>query len=171
MVHQLPCLASIINRLSNIKPSDNHNLMLKSLLAKNTANLPLPHYIKLGEYDYTVYPIVDEQHRGLVATINSLYYFIQQGFALEVLKPTIQLIEQYVMFHLKTEETLLIKHGISYEELKTVKKYSTDFMHDMKEHVSNAIEHKEVQELYKFIANWWTEHTTKFHSRIDKHLV
>lgn len=48
-------------------------------------------------------PIIDEQHRGIIATLNSLHYFIQQERGLEAL----QIMSKYIGFYLKTEEMIL----------------------------------------------------------------
>jgi hemerythrin len=61
-------------------------------------------------------PIIDEQHRGLVAAINSLYFFIQEGWGVEALKPTLSIIKSYSGFHSKTEEGILAK--VEYPELQ-----------------------------------------------------
>ena len=40
-------------------------------------------------------PILDEQHHAIVATINSLYFFIQEGWGLAALTPTLKIIKTY----------------------------------------------------------------------------
>ena len=40
-------------------------------------------------------PIIDEQHRGAIAIINSLHYFIQQGYGLKDLMPTVNVLKSY----------------------------------------------------------------------------
>lgn len=52
-------------------------------------------------------PIIDEQHRGIVSTINSLFFFMQGRRGLEVLRPTIAILEQYTRIHFDTEEALM----------------------------------------------------------------
>ena len=51
--------------------------------------------------------IIDEQHHGVLASINSLHYFLQQGHGLEALLPTAKIVLQYLQFHAKTEEGIL----------------------------------------------------------------
>ncbi len=60
-------------------------------------------------------PILDEQHHTIVAAINSLYFFINQGWGLSGLTPTLQVIKMNVGFHLKTEEGILEKLGANYK--------------------------------------------------------
>ena len=42
--------------------------------------------------------IIDEQHHGVLASINSLHYFLQQGHGLEALLPTAKIVLQYLQF-------------------------------------------------------------------------
>ena len=60
-------------------------------------------YIVWNDINKLGIPIIDEQHRGIVATINSFHYFIQEGHGLEALKPTLNILEQYTCIHFKTE--------------------------------------------------------------------
>ncbi len=52
-------------------------------------------------------PILDEQHRGIVSTINSLHYFIRQGRRLDALDSTLVVLRQYTAIHFRTEEALM----------------------------------------------------------------
>ena len=55
--------------------------------------------------------IIDEQHRAIVSTINSLHYFIQIGHGNEIIKPTMIMLEQYINIHFQTEEALMAAEG------------------------------------------------------------
>ena len=114
-------------------------------------------------------PIVDEQHRGLVATMNSLYYFIQKGWDLKNLKPTLLMLEQYIVFHLKTEEGILIENQLPEDTLAAIQEYRADFLTTLNEVTESAINHHEPEELASFLAKWWLGHKTEFHDKLDKH--
>lgn len=128
-------------------------------------------FIKWNNNDLIDYPIIDEQHRGLIATINSLYYFIQRGWDLKSLKPTILMLEHYVMFHLKTEESILREKGLSDELMKTISEYSEKFLGDLHKVVTDAIDHEEPSELSKYLAKWWNGHKLEFHEKLHEHFV
>ena len=115
------------------------------------------------------YPILDEQHRGLIATINSLYYFIQQGWELESLKATILILEQYVKFHLKTEEMILMKRGLSEDELKAIHEYGESFLIDLHKNIELSISEDEPQNVVKFLVRWWKGHKVDFHDELKKY--
>jgi hemerythrin len=61
-------------------------------------------YIVWNEYNNLGIAVIDEQHRGIVAIINSLHYFIQEGQGEDVLVPTLGMLEHYTRIHFLTEE-------------------------------------------------------------------
>tara|TARA_R110002049_G_scaffold2743_5_gene21192 strand:+ start:84382 stop:84786 length:405 start_codon:yes stop_codon:yes gene_type:complete len=128
-------------------------------------------FIKWDENDLVNFPILDEQHRGLIAMINSLFYFMQKGWDLKSLKPTILMLEQYIIFHLKTEESILLERGIPENDLKIIQEYRKTFLADLNRIVNNAINNHEPNELAKYIAKWWTGHKTEFHNKLEQYFV
>ena len=76
-----------------------------------------PLYIVWNKTQMVHVPIIDEQHHAMVAAINSLYFFINQGWGLSALHPTLKIIKASVGFHLKTEEGMLEKLGANYKVL------------------------------------------------------
>ena len=65
-------------------------------------------YIVWNDQNSLGIPIIDEQHRGIVSTINSLHYFVKQGQGDEALTPTLSILEQYTKIHFRIEESLMI---------------------------------------------------------------
>tara|TARA_B110001469_G_C9519030_1_gene258376 strand:+ start:352 stop:747 length:396 start_codon:yes stop_codon:yes gene_type:complete len=100
--------------------------------------------------------IIDEQHRGVLATINSLHYFLQQGHGLEALLPTAKIVLQYLQFHAKTEEGILRENG--YKEIEYLVEQSEKDVVDFKEACREAMIHKDPQLLLLFLRGWWTRH-------------
>ncbi|MDX1915836.1 MAG: hemerythrin family protein [Methylophilus sp.] len=106
-------------------------------------------------------PIIDEQHRAIVATINSLYFFIQEGWGLSALTPTLNIIKSYSGFHFKTEEGILSKIGYSniHKHIMAQKKFSKDL--DTIAH--EAIDCRDPSVLLKFLKTWWIMHLEEEH--------
>jgi hemerythrin len=101
-------------------------------------------------------PIIDEQHHGVVATINSLHYFLHQGLALNQLRPTISVLKNYLMFHFKTEEGILM--AMEYPNLE---QYQTKMNRLIKEFdllCEQAINNEQAKDIQLFLKNWWVEH-------------
>ena len=116
-------------------------------------------YIVWNEYNNLGIPIIDEQHRGIVSTINSFHYFIQEGLGGDALKPTLNILEQYTKIHFRTEEALireagypgleehLLLHG---ELMKRTIKITRE---------SNSCQEPEVA--LTFLKEWWLGHINK----------
>lgn len=105
------------------------------------------------------YQIIDEQHRGVLATINSLYYFLQLGHGLEALMPTIKILLQYMQFHSKTEEGILRENG--YEDLEIFLAQAERDVSGYKKACREALASKDPRTLLLFLRDWWTDHLKK----------
>jgi hemerythrin len=106
-------------------------------------------------------PILDEQHRGIITTINSLHYFLQQGHELNFLKPTIDISRLFMGFHFATEKELLVQ--IHYPGIREDTVLHTKLFDQYKETSLEAIEHKDPELLLKFLRQWWISHINEEH--------
>ena len=116
-------------------------------------------YIVWNEGNNLGISIIDEQHRGLISTINSLYYFIQAGRGNETIDPTMIMLKQYTNVHFRTEEALMAEAGYPaiqehialHRELsgKTMR-FSIDV---------NRSDDPDI--LLKFLKEWWLGHINK----------
>ena len=125
--------------------------------------------IEWSDKDPVNHPVIDEQHRAIIATINTLQYFIDEDWPVSSLHPTIEALEHYVMFHFKTEETILLKQGMSSEGMKMVREYRSKFFQELREKVYNAIFHKKTQILTDFLVDWWAGHKSEFHDKLSQY--
>ena len=57
------------------------------------------------EYNLGI-PIIDEQHRAIVSTINTYHYFVTNKMEGIALKPTLTTLDQYSKLHFATEEEI-----------------------------------------------------------------
>lgn len=108
-------------------------------------------------------PIIDEQHRAVVATINSLYYFIQEGWGLNALEPTLRIIKMYSSFHAKTEEGML-----AHAQCESIDDHiatQAQFEHNVLEAKEEAMELKDPQILLTFLRKWWLKHLNEEHKQ------
>lgn len=113
-------------------------------------------------------PILDEQHRALLATINSLHYFLQQGQGLEALMPTIKILIAYIRFHNKTEEGVLYQYN--YPELEQYIHDSEQQITDFKAVCRKAISTREPELVMQFLKKWWESHL-ELHYRVSSHVA
>jgi hemerythrin len=113
-------------------------------------------------------PIVDEQHRGVLATLNSLHYFLQNGLPFEALRPTVDMLAKYVMFHLKTEEQILREQD--YFAIDAYTQSSKEFGESLKKAYEEARNNNEPRLFLLFIQKWWQSHLA-LHKEITPHLT
>jgi hemerythrin len=101
-------------------------------------------------------PIVDEQHRGVVATINSLYFGMQNKHAGTMLRPVIDMINNYTIIHFGTEEEFLTKSG--YPDLK----HHVELHNELKQKQSNvgkkSLWGQDPHQFMEFLKTWWIDH-------------
>ena len=107
------------------------------------------------EYDLGI-PIVDEQHRGIVTTINSLYYAMRNRHAEEILEPVISMVENYTRIHFSVEETFL--EICDFSELKHHHGLHEELMARLSEVGQESAWNKDPYEFMHFLKEWWIDH-------------
>lgn len=112
--------------------------------------------IKWSDLHTTGIPIIDEQHHSVVGVINSLFFFMRNQQAAEIIAPTLVMLEQYTHIHFLTEESLLQR--ANYPEVEKHKKLHATFI--TKSQILSAQSRKTLnpEELLAFLKKWWTEH-------------
>jgi hemerythrin len=101
-------------------------------------------------------PIIDEQHRGVLATINSLNFFLQQGYELNSLMPTIKILVNYLGFHHKTEAGILV--ATEYPDMLDYDDHTQQTMITLKRVMHQSIDLNDHQLIMKFLRDWWLNH-------------
>jgi hemerythrin len=123
-----------------------------SLLAHNILIVWKP------SYDLGI-PIVDEQHRGIVSTINSLCFAIQNKHGNEMLKPVISMVTEYTRIHFEIEEDFLKKCG--YPNLEDHHKLHEELTQSLSHVGKESIWNKDPQVFLGFLKDWWINHICK----------
>ena len=101
-------------------------------------------------------PIIDEQHRGIVSTINSFHFGMQNNYVRDMLTPIIDMIYDYTRIHFQIEEDFLEmidyphaqRHHELHEEL-SVKLNNTGRI---------SMLDKDPYQFMDFLKNWWINH-------------
>ncbi len=101
-------------------------------------------------------PIIDEQHRGLVSTINSFHYLIKEGQGEEVIRPIIMTLVQYIEIHFRTEEPLMQKAGFpGYDDHIRLHRSLTT---KTKRIAEEAVTKSNAYIALEFLKDWWLDH-------------
>lgn len=113
-------------------------------------------YIQWKKEDEIGIPIIDEQHRTIVGTINSLFFFIQMGRGLAALRPTLSALDQYTKIHFESEEGLL-KH-IGYPDIDAHILLHRKLVREMSNVVQESISQGDPTIVMTFLKGWWMGH-------------
>jgi hemerythrin len=116
-------------------------------------------YIKWSQENELGIPIIDEQHRAAVATINSLFYFIQKKRGIAALRPTLSVLEQYTKIHFETEEELLKQSG--YPDFEAHANLHRELESKSHEIMRQAIADEDASMALTFLKEWWLDHINK----------
>ena len=113
-------------------------------------------YIVWSEENEVGIPIIDEQHRGIISTINSLHYFMQTGKSGEIIKPILIMLEQYTIIHFNTEESLIEDAG--YPDLENHRKLHDNLLANTRNFFIELNKSEDPAILLKFLKDWWLTH-------------
>lgn len=129
-------------------------------------------YIVWQPSNETGIPIIDEQHRGIVSTINSLYYFIQHGDATVAIEPTMDVLNHYTSLHFVAEEALMRAAG--YPGVDEHSKVHNKLMDQVRSMAKYRPEQEQIDALLSFLKEWWLRHINQedkqYVAMVKKHL-
>lgn len=112
-----------------------------------------------SESDNLGIPIIDEQHRCIVGTINSLHHFLRTKNATRMLNPVIDSIREYTKIHFYTEERLLADTG--YPHLPEHKELHAKLNSQTLSIGNKSILMNDPQAFLQFLKEWWLSHIRK----------
>jgi hemerythrin len=116
-------------------------------------------YIVWNDRYHVGVPIIDEQHRGIVSAINTLFEFIRQGEGQEALKPTFLVLEQYTRLHFKTEERLL--QQIKYPDFEAHVGLHRKLVDNTEQIRRTSLASNDPDMVMVFLKEWWMGHINK----------
>lgn len=100
--------------------------------------------------------IIDEQHRGVISAINTLFFFKQEGQPIEVLMPALITLDQVTRNHFMTEENILL-HS-QYPHFKDHVKLHREMINMMEKKASEEECCENAEHLFTFLKEWWYDH-------------
>ena len=107
------------------------------------------------EYNLGI-PIIDEHHRGIVSTINSLHFGMVNNYVKEILSPIVDMMNDYTRIHFHIEEDFLQKIGFP-----NVKKHCDlhlQMTSRLKKLGRDSIMAGDSQDFMNFLKQWWVNH-------------
>lgn len=101
-------------------------------------------------------PIIDEQHRALVSTINSLFYLSRNQPAEKATLLTLGVLQEFAETHFLTEEMLMETTG--YPQFEDHKEEHDSLRTRLKILFSQCRKTNNSDKLMSFLKMWWTDH-------------
>ena len=130
----------------------------------------LPLYIIWQGHNETGVDIIDEQHRGIVSIINSLFYMMNQGMDRQLICSCISdTLIDYSQLHFLTEELFL--EEAEYPDLEQHKEQHGNLNKELQRIKRQGIMYNEVRPLLEFLKKWWFEHINDQDQLYASHLL
>jgi hemerythrin len=107
------------------------------------------------EYNLGI-PIIDEQHRGIVSTINSLHFGLQNNYGKDMFSPIIDMMHNYTRIHFQLEESFLEK--IDSPNAKRHHELHRDLSSKLDDIGRDITLNKDPYQFMDFLKNWWINH-------------
>ena len=107
------------------------------------------------EYDLGI-PIIDEQHRGVVSIINSLYYGMKNNYVKSFLEPVINMLHDYTQIHFQVEESFFVSSG--FPDANSHIELHQALMSKLAEVGRKSMLDKDPYQLMDFLKKWWINH-------------
>ena len=101
-------------------------------------------------------PVIDEQHRGIVTTINSLHFAMQHKHGEQMLQPVIGMVNAYTKIHFDIEEEF--HKGCNYPDLKQHHEMHNDLLKQLSSVGKESLYNNNPQQFLEFLKNWWIDH-------------
>ena len=107
--------------------------------------------------EYTLgIPVVDEQHRAIVATINSLHFAIQHEQGENMLQSVINMVTEYTRVHFAIEENFF--SICDFPGLEAHHEMHNAFKRSLSEIGERCLKEKNPLEFLAFLKKWFIDH-------------
>jgi len=123
--------------------------------AKNITENILPLIAWKPEFDLGIH-IVDEQHRGILAIINTLHYEMQREQVDNVLVPVYIIIKEFTHIHFKVEEEFFDK--FDYPDKASHCALHAELMGALYRIGEKSLINNDPNHFLDFLKNWWIHH-------------
>ncbi|MDR0354219.1 MAG: bacteriohemerythrin [Deltaproteobacteria bacterium] len=104
-------------------------------------------------------PIIDEQHRGIVTVINSLYYALNGPRSEDFLEPVTNMLMAYTKVHFSAEIDILEAAG--YPDVDNHRRQHDELIADTRRYAISSLKHDDARIMIDFLKNWWINHINR----------
>lgn len=112
--------------------------------------------------------IIDEQRRGVVSTLNTLFYFIGRRQGMNVVNAAIGSMQQYTVVCFATEEQILVE--MQYPGLTGHKKQHEALVKILYDAGKHSERMRAPETFLRFLKAWWMEHAVEHDLRFVEYM-
>ena len=120
------------------------------------------------EYELGVV-IIDEQHRGIVAAINSLHFAMHHGVGGSMLPHVVEMVKEYAKIHFRMEEEYHEKCG--FPDSKQHHALHLSLLEETFAAGKSSVEMHDPRIFLTFMKEWWIKHICGADMAFKKHLT
>ena len=113
-------------------------------------------FVIWNENQATGIPLIDDHHRSIASTMNSLFYFMRTKNEEMTLMPITTILEQYMKLHFFAEGKLL--REANFKDADNHALQHDQILHRMKSILANSRRTGSGEELLGFLKLWWKDH-------------
>ena len=121
-----------------------------------------------SEYDLGI-PLIDEQHRSIVATINTLHDAMTNRRGEDALSPAVAMVNEYTRVHFAAEEGFHRKHA--YPEAPGHRELHRGIVDALAKVGWGSQWKREPREFLNFLKNWFIDHICRQDRAFRDYLV
>lgn len=110
--------------------------------------------------------LIDEQHRGIVSTINAIHFLYLKGDDTHIIKH-VMILHSQLQLHFKTEMLILKEHESPH--LKAYEKQANRFLDTLLDSLDAPNDEHQTQFLFEQFKHWWQQHL-QLHEEITPYL-
>ncbi len=114
-------------------------------------------------------PILDEQHRGIVTTINSLHFGIRHHYIENTFAPIIEMMSDYTRIHFEIEEAYL--EMLDFSQAKRHHELHGELMEQLLHTGKMSLYNKDPHHFLDFLKSWWISHICNEDLQFRDHLL
>ncbi len=111
-------------------------------------------------------PVVDEQHRGIVTTINSLHFGINNNYYAKSFTPFVDMITGYTRIHFQIEEAFMRQVNPAFASGH--RELHDELMAQLVFTGYKSQYDKDPQQFLSFLKDWWINHICNEDMRFKK---
>ena len=113
-------------------------------------------------------PILDEQHRGFVSSINTIHYFLTYSRDFDIIEHTLEVLKIFFDIHLITEEDIMFR--LDYPLYSQHVEQHKQILRDLDVMAHSLRSKGDTRDILLFIRDYWNDHVLYYDHKFARWL-